>query len=60
MVLSVKRRKYGVLEAAGEVGRVPIILAFENPGQLFPELMPAAHDPRNANLPSRAFWEMGS
>lgn len=55
-----KRRKYGVLEAAGEVGRVPIILAFENPGQLFPELMPAAHDPRNANLPSRAFWEMGS
>lgn len=39
MVLSVELRKCGVLEAAGEVGRVPIIPAFENPGQLSPEPM---------------------
>lgn len=60
MVLSVKLRKDGVLEAAAEVGRDPIIPAFENPGQLCPEPMPAAHDPRNAKVPSGAFWEMGS
>lgn len=60
VVLSMELRKLGVLEAAEEVGRDPIIPAFENPGQLSPEPMPAAHDPRNAKLPSGAFWEMRS
>lgn len=47
-------RKFRVLEAAEEVGRVPVIPAFENPNQLSPEPLQAEFDPRNAKLPSRA------
>lgn len=47
----VEQRKVWVLEAAEEVGGVPVVLDFENLGQLSPEPSHAEHDPRNARAP---------